>query len=106
MYICIQMGSHDTSEKIKRLMNTSINLLIERTGGDLTVSLKFVNLYNDACTKQGDSNDKLKTDAEIRQHVRENLLKNNYIYIDPNDVDSVYITQKTIEEYADHKKMQ
>lgn len=100
------MGTHDTSEEIKRLTHTSINLLIERTGGDLTVSLKFVDLYNDACIKQGDSNDKLKTNTEIRQHVRENLLKNNYIYIDPNDVDSVYITQKTIDEYADHKKMQ
>ena len=81
------MGSYDTSEEIIRLTQTAINLLIERTSGDLTVSLKFVDLYNEACTEEGDSNDKLKTNAEIRQHVRENLLKNNYIYIDPDDVD-------------------
>jgi hypothetical protein len=58
-------------------------------------------VYNDACTKQGGSNNKYETNTEIRHHVRDNLLKNGFIFVDPEDVDSVFLTQKAIDEYVD-----
>ena len=47
-----------TSDDINRLADTFIKVLIERTGGELNVSLRFVDMYNDACAKQSGSNNK------------------------------------------------
>ena len=47
-------------------------------------------------------NDKYKSYIEMKQYVRENLLKNGYIFVDPKDVDSIYLTQKAIDEYSDY----
>jgi hypothetical protein len=39
---------------------------------------------------------------EIRQHVRDNLISHGHIFMDSKDVESINITQKAIEEYADY----
>ena len=90
-----------TSDDINRLADTFIKVLIKRTGGELNVSLRFVDMYNDACAKQSGSNNKYETNTEIRHHVRDNLLKNGYIFVDPQDVDSIFLTQKAIDDYGD-----
>lgn len=90
-----------TSDDINRLAYTFIKVLIERTGSELNVPLRFVDVYNDACIKQGGSNNNYETNTEIRHHVRDNLLKNGYIFVDPEDVESIFLTQKAIDEYVD-----
>ncbi len=96
------MRSQDTSEEIKRLSYAFIKFLIEKTGGELNMPKKFVDIYNDACTEQSGSNNPYEENMELRQHVRDNLLENGYIFVDPKDVDSIFLTQKAIDEYADY----
>ncbi len=91
-----------TSEIIKRLTYRFIKILIESTNSELKVPVKFVDIYNDACRELEGSNDKYKSYIEMRQYVRDNLLKNGYIFIDTKDVDSIYLTQKAIDEYSDY----
>jgi hypothetical protein len=76
--------------------------LIESTSSELKVPVKFVDIYNETCRTTEGSNDKYKSYIEMKQYVRENLLKNGYIFVDPKDGDSIYLTQKTIEEYSDY----
>jgi hypothetical protein len=96
------MGSQDISDDIKRLTYTFVKVLIESTSSELKVPVKFVDIYNDACRKRGGSNNKDESNVELRQHVRDNLLKNGHIFVDPNDVDSIYLTQKAVDEYSDY----
>ena len=91
-----------TSEDIKRLAYRFVKTLIESTNRELKVPVKFVDIYNEACRKQEGSNDKYESNIELRQHVRDDLIKNDYIFVDPKDVDSIYITQKAIDEYSDY----
>jgi hypothetical protein len=91
-----------TSEDIQRLTYRFVKILIESTSSELKVSVKFVDIYNEACRMAEGSNDKFKSSIEMKQHVRDNLLKNGHIFVDPKDVDSIYLTQKAIDEYSDY----
>jgi hypothetical protein len=81
---------------------TFIKVLIESTSKELKVPVKFVDIYNDACRLSGGNRNKEESNLEMRQHVRDDLLNNGYIFVDPKDVDSIYLTQKTIDEYSDY----
>ena len=94
------MGLQESSDLIKHLTFTFIKVLIERTSGEMKMPLKFVDIYNDACIKPGGINNKYEANNEMRQHVRDNLMKNGYIFIDTKDVDSINLTQKAIDEYS------
>jgi hypothetical protein len=94
------MELQNSSELIKHLTSTFIKVLIERTGGELKIPLKFVDIYNDACIKRGGINNKYEINIEMRHYVRDNLMKNGYIFVDPKDVDSIYLTRKAIDEYS------
>lgn len=96
------MSSKDISDEIKHLAYTFIKVSYERTGGELKKPLGFLDIYYDACTKIDGSNNKYETNLEIRQHVRDYLLKSGLIVVDPKEVDSIYLSQKAINEYADH----
>ncbi|MDF0679688.1 MAG: hypothetical protein P0116_01845 [Candidatus Nitrosocosmicus sp.] len=63
----------------------------------MKVSVNFVDIYNDACRRLGRYN-KEWSDLQTRQHVRDNLLSSGYIFVDPNDVDSIYLTQKATDD--------
>jgi hypothetical protein len=91
-----------TSEIIKRLTYRFVKILIESTSSELKVPVKFGDIYNETCRTTEDSNDKYKSYIEMKQYVRDNLLKNGYIFVDPKDVDSIYLTQKAIDEYSDY----
>ena len=95
------MRSEDISDEINHLSYAFIKVLIEKTGGELKMPLKFLDVYNDACTKQGGNNNTDEQNRELRQHVRDNLLEKGYIFVDPKDVDYVFLTQKAIDEYSD-----
>jgi hypothetical protein len=92
----------DKSKKIQSLTLTFIKVLIESTSKELKVPVKFVDIYNDACRLSGGNRNKEESNLEMRQHVRDDLLNNGYIFVDPKDVDSIYLTQKTIDEYSDY----
>jgi len=77
--------------------------MIEKFGSDVKVPARFVDVYVEACKVPSYSNTKYdKSNLQLRQSVRDNLLKNGYIIIDPKDVDSIFLTQKAIQEYADY----
>ncbi len=91
-----------TSEDIKRLTHRFVKILIESTNSELKVPVKFVDIFNDACRTREGSNDKYESNIEMRQYVRDNLMKNGYIFVDSKDVDSIYPTQKAIDEYSNY----
>jgi hypothetical protein len=91
-----------TSEIIKRLTYRFVKILIESTSSELKVPVKFVDIYDETCRTTEGSNDKYKSYIEMKQYVRDDLLKNDYIFVDPKDVDSIYLTQKAIDEYSDY----
>jgi hypothetical protein len=94
------MRSEDISDETKHLSYVFIKVLIEKTGEELKMSLKFLDVYNDACTKQGGNNNTDEQNTELRQHVRDNLLEKGYVFVEPKDVDYVFLTQKAIDEFS------
>jgi hypothetical protein len=92
----------DNSDKIQGLTLTFVKVLIESTGKELKVPVKFVDIYNEACRVRGDNRNKEESNLELRQLVRDELLNNGYIFADSKDIDSIYLTQKTIDEYSDY----
>lgn len=94
------MESQDYSKDIKLLTYKFVQGLMERTKGNLQDLVPFDKAYDDACYLSGKSKDEYDgLDIDIRYHVRDNLLTNDLIFIDPKDVDSIYITQKAIDKY-------
>jgi len=62
--------------------------------------MKFVSIYEEACKGTIGIHDKFdESNLEMRQHVRDNLIKNEFIFVDPKDVDSFFLTQKAIDEF-------
>lgn len=93
------MDSQDISEEIRRLTYAFIKVLIKKTSGELNVKVKFVNIYDDACKGESEGNNQYLVNSEIRQHVRDSLLRNNFIVVDPENVDFIFLTQKGIDKY-------
>ena len=96
------MEKQQVSEEIQSLTLTFVKVLIESTSGELKVPVKFVDIYNDACRRHGGGDNKQESDLQLRQYIRDNLLSSGYIFVDPNDADSIYMTQKAIDEYAEY----
>jgi hypothetical protein len=97
------MDSEYISEDIKRLTFNLVKALFERTGGNLKVPVKFIEIYNEACRRRaGSKNDYDESDLKMIQYIRDELLKKGYIMADSIDVESIYLTQKAIEEYSDY----
>lgn len=96
------MDPHNNTDEIEGLTLAFVKVLIEITGKDWKVPVKFVDVYNEACRLRGGNRNKEESNLEIRQYVRDHLLNNGYIFVDPKDVNSIYLTQKTIDEYSDY----
>ena len=96
------MDPHNNTDEIEGLTLAFVKVLIEITGKDWKVPVKFVDVYNEACRLRGGNRNKEESNLEIRQYVRDHLLNNGYIFVYPKDVDSIYLTQKTIDEYSDY----
>jgi hypothetical protein len=77
-----------------------VKSMMERTNREVKIPVKFIEVYEEACRRQvGISDEFDESNLELRQHVRDSLLDNKLIFVDPNDVDSIYITQKAIDKY-------
>ncbi|MDQ4073039.1 MAG: hypothetical protein M3162_01905 [Thermoproteota archaeon] len=87
------------SNGIKRLTYGIIKSMIDKTNQDLKTPVKFVEVYEDACKKRIKDEDELeRSNLEMRQHVRDNLIRNGYVFVDPADTEAIYITQKAVDE--------
>lgn len=96
------MKPQDNSADIQGLTLTFVKVLLESTSKELKVPVKFIDIYNEACRLRVGARNKEESNLELRQHVRDDLINNGFILVDPNDADSIYLTQKTIDEYSDY----
>jgi len=95
------MESTIFSKDIVRLSNEVVDLLIESSRGDLKLPIHFINAYNKACKKiSHDDSDYFKSNLQLRQYVRENLIKRGLISVSPENVESVYVTQKGLNVHS------
>ena len=91
----------DISKNISLLANKIVNILIEKTNGDLRSPIPFLYAYEKAHSINTNFNDIKfdKSNLQIRQHVINHLLKNELIFISPENVKGVCITQKALDQY-------
>jgi len=96
------LEKQDISAEIQSLTFTFVKVLIENTNNELKVSVNFVDIYNEACRRRWGNNNKEESYLQLRQNVRDTLLSSDYVFVDPNDVDSIYLNQKAKDEYAEY----
>ena len=91
----------DISKNISLLANKIVNILIEKTNGDLTSPIPFLYAFEKAHSVNTSFNDIKfdKSNLQIRQHVINHLLKNELIFISPEIAKGVCITQKALDQY-------
>jgi hypothetical protein len=89
------------SKNTTLLANKIINLLIEKTNGDLRNPLPFLFAYEPSRSIHTNSTDSKfdNPNLMIRQHIMDHLLKNELISISPENVKGVYVTQKALDQY-------
>jgi hypothetical protein len=91
----------DISKNVGLLANKIVNILIEKTNGDLSNQIPF--LYT--CEKTHSINTSFsnikfdKSNLQVRQHLIDHLLKNELIFISSENVKGVYLTQKALDQY-------
>ena len=89
------MISDDVSPEIERLIHLVIKSMVEKTNSNLKTPIGFNQVYMEACKLE--PNYKYDySDLEMRQHVRDILLRNDYIFVNPDDVEEVFITKKAL----------
>jgi hypothetical protein len=89
------MISDDVSPEIERLIHVVIKTMVEKTKSNLKTPIEFRQVYMEACKQE--TNYKYDySNLEMRQHVRDILLRNDYISINPDDVEEVFITKKAL----------
>ena len=89
------------SKNITPLANKVVNVLIEKTNGDSKSPLSFLYAYEKARSIHASYTDSKfdKSNLQIRQHVIDYLLNNELIFISPDNVKGVYVTQKALDQY-------
>ncbi len=88
----------DISPEMRRLVHLVVKTMTEKTKSDLQVPIEFRQAFEEAC-KMDTRNKYDHSNLEIRQHVRDILLKNGHIFVNPDNVEEVFITKKAIDQY-------
>ena len=92
------MISDDVSPEVRRLIYLVTKTIIEKTKNNLNASIRFRLVYDEACKK--DTKNKYDfSNLELRQHIRDILLRNDFIFVNPEDAEDVFITKKAIDQY-------
>ena len=92
------MISKDISPEVRRLVHLFVKTMIEKTKSNLRSPIRFRQTYEEACNR--DTNNKYDlSNLEIHHHVRDILLRNGYIFVNPDDAEEVFITKKAIDQY-------
>ena len=90
------MLSDEVSPEVRQLVHIVIKSLIEKTKSNLKSPVTFEQVYMEAYTR--DINKKYDhLNLEIRHHVRDILLRNGHIFVNPYDAE-VFITKKAIDQ--------
>ena len=92
------MISDDGSSEVRLLTYLIIQTMIEKTKRDLHISINFRQIYEEAC-KRDTKNKYDYSNLEIRQHVRDILLRNGCIFVNPDDAEDVFVTEKAVDQY-------
>jgi len=92
------MISDDVSPEVRRLIYLVTKTMIEKTKSNLKASIRFGQVYMEAC-KKDTKNKHDYSNLELRQHIRDILLRNDYIFVNPEDAEDVFITKKAIDQY-------
>ncbi|CAN5848570.1 hypothetical protein BH23THE1_BH23THE1_31510 [soil metagenome] len=89
------------SKNITLLANKVVNLLIEKTNSDPRSPLSFLYAYEKTRSTHTSYTDSKfdKSNLQRRQHVIDYLLNNELIFISPENVKWVYVTQKALDQY-------
>jgi hypothetical protein len=92
------MISDDVSPAVRRLTYRILKSIIEKTNNNLRIPIRFGQLYMEACNRDTDNRYE-SSNLEMRQHIRDILLRNDYIFVNPDDVEEIFITKKAIDQY-------
>lgn len=96
----LSMDSVDISPEIKRLTYKVVKAMIDRTNRNLQRPVVFLEVYQEACIGGNPVDDQYdKSNLGLKQLVRDNLLRNGYIFVNPNDIESVFITETAVKQY-------
>lgn len=97
------MTHHIQPNDMDQLPYNFVKISIDKSNRDSTIPFNFVSICQETCQRTIGIHDGFdEPNLEMRQHVRDNLINNEFSFVDPNDVDSVFITQKAIDEYSDY----
>ena len=90
-------GAGDTDE-LKTLV---MEVLIKRTDGVQEISIPFIEVFIEACIIQRARSDILveNNSPAIRYQLLENLVKDGYVRLNPQEEESIYLTQRAIDEF-------
>lgn len=94
-------------KRIDDLTDLVLKVLNKRTKGNLKVSIPFIEAYIEACLIQN-SKKRLKTkdaNPDIRNQVLEYLLTNGYVILNPQEGESVFLTQKAIDKFYSNQDL-
>ena len=85
---------------IGRLTFNFIKVSIDKSKRHLSIPLNFIHIYQESCQGTTGIYDKFdQTNLEMRQRVRDSLTSNEFIFVDPNDVDAIYLAQQALDEF-------
>ena len=88
------MDSEYVSDEIKHLTTILLKSCLKERVGKMKIPTKFVDIYDDACIKRRGINNENESYIEIRQHVRHRLVRDGYIFVDPEDVNYIFFNSK------------
>jgi hypothetical protein len=87
-------------DDIGRLTHNFVKISIDKSKRNISIPMKFISIYQEACKGTIGILDEFdESNLEMRQHVIDNLIKNGFVFVDPKDVDSIYLTRKALDEF-------
>ena len=96
------MNKVHNSEGFDELTALVINVLVRRTNSNKKVSIPFIEAYMEACIIQNSKKHLVEKEPNpvIRNQMLENLRTNGYVILNPQEGESVFITQKAIDMFS------
>jgi hypothetical protein len=95
------MSDAQTPGAFDDLKDLVMDVLVKRTKGDKKVSIPFIEAFMEACIILNSKTHIVEKEANpmIRNQLLENLLKNDYVILNPHEGEAVFITQKAIDKF-------
>lgn len=83
------------------LKDLVIQVLIKRADSNKKISIPFIEAFMEACIIQNSKRHIVEKEANpmIRNQLLDNLLKNGYVILNPQEGEAVFLTQKAIDKF-------